>query len=81
MILSYIFKTTPTPTYTEYIDPKTCTWGNGQKSKFSAFWENVQVLPAPYKLDEIVMSLSEGRTLIQSASGIDLLELVMLGRA
>jgi hypothetical protein len=33
-----------------------------------------------HRLDDIVMSLSEGGTLIQCASGSDLLELVMLGR-
>ena len=33
-----------------------------------------------YQLDDIVMSLSKGGTLIQSASGSDLLELIMLGR-
>ena len=33
-----------------------------------------------HKLDDIAASLSENRTLIQSAAGSDLLELVMLGR-
>ena len=33
-----------------------------------------------HKLDEIVASLSENRTLIQGAAGSDLLELVVLGR-
>jgi hypothetical protein len=32
-----------------------------------------------YRLDEIVKSLSKGQTIIQSAAGSDLLELVMLG--
>ena len=33
-----------------------------------------------HRLDDIVKSLSEGGTLLRSASGADLLELVMLGR-
>jgi hypothetical protein len=33
-----------------------------------------------HKLDDIVMSLSKSKTIIQSAGGSDLLELVMLGR-
>jgi hypothetical protein len=33
-----------------------------------------------YKLDDIILSLSESKTIIQSAGGSDLLELIMLGR-
>lgn len=33
-----------------------------------------------HRLDDIVANLSEGRTIIQSASGTDLLQLILLGR-